>query len=106
MVYLLHLDTPMSEGPDPRTGKERFARHYIGKAKNLDERLQEHISGQGARMLQVARQRGITWKLARTWEGYSDEERKLKARKNAPKLCPICRAKKDLSSGDLHVKNF
>lgn len=90
MVYLLHLSEPMSEVPDPRTGKERFARHYLGNAKNLDERLQEHASGNGARMLQVARERGITWTLARTWDGYSDVERNLKARKNAGKLCPIC----------------
>lgn len=79
-VYLLHLNSPL-----------RHARHYVGYAEaDLDARLERHKSGNGARMLAVCRERGITWTLQRTWEGGRVFERKLKNQKNTPKLCPIC----------------
>lgn len=78
-IYLLHLDTPLAH-----------AKHYIGKADDLAERLERHRSGNGARMLAVCRERGITWQLVRTWTGDRQLERRLKSRRNAPKLCGIC----------------
>jgi predicted GIY-YIG superfamily endonuclease len=79
-IYLLHLDTPL-----------RHARHYVGFANDdLDARLERHAAGNGARMLAVCRERGITWTLARTWTGDRRFERALKRRKNAPLLCPVC----------------
>jgi hypothetical protein len=36
--------------------------------------------------------RGIGFQIVRTWPGSRSFERKLKNRKNARKLCPICRA--------------
>ncbi len=83
MVYLLHLNTPLGH-----------AKHYLGFATNLKARLTHHEKGTGARLLQVAMERGITWSLVRTWtgdEGTRTYERRLKRRKNSPKLCPICR---------------
>lgn len=79
MVYLVHFDRPLAH-----------ARHYLGSADDVQRRLVEHAKGQGARLMEVITQAGIGFTLARTWEGGRKEERKLKNRKNAPKLCPIC----------------
>ena len=84
VVYLLHFDTPIS--PNHST------QHYLGSAADLQHRLAEHAAGQGARLTQVARQRGIGWIVARTWNGGRQLERQIKKRKNAPRYCPICQA--------------
>jgi predicted GIY-YIG superfamily endonuclease len=85
-IYLLHLDKPL-----------RHARHYVGLADDLDARLERHASGNGARMLAVCRERGITWSLARTWQGDRKLERKLKRRKDAPQICLVCAGAKALN---------
>ena len=58
MVYLLHF-----------TQRYKHAGHYLGSSTNLTKRLQAHAKGQGARLLAVVQAAGITWTLARTWEG-------------------------------------
>lgn len=78
-VYLIHLDTPY-----------RHARHYTGWAKDLDTRLEAHRHGHGARLMQVIKEAGISWRLARTWPGTKTLERAIKDRHNAPRLCPGC----------------
>jgi len=79
-VYLLHISPPYEH-----------ARHYMGYADNILARLKEHRAGRGARLTQVAVDAGCTLVLARTWEdGDRKLERRLKRRKEAPKLCPIC----------------
>lgn len=82
-VYLIHFDRPL-----------HHARHYLGcTSGSLEERLERHATGRGARLMQVVQQAGIPWRLARTWAGDRALERRLKAFKNAPsRLCPICRA--------------
>jgi predicted GIY-YIG superfamily endonuclease len=85
-IYLLHLDKPL-----------RHARHYVGLADDLAARLERHASGQGARMLAVCVERGISWQLVRTWEGGRKFERQLKNRKEAPKLCPVCAGAKAMN---------
>lgn len=83
MIYLLHLQRPLS--PDSP------ARHYIGFCeRNLAARYRQYKRGKGARFLEVARDRGIDFVLARVWSGERGDERKLKNRKYAPRLCPIC----------------
>lgn len=82
LVYLLHFDRRL-----------HHAGHYLGTAADLDARLAEHAAGRGARLTQVLAGLGIGWRLARTWEGGRRLERKLKARKSAPRLCPICRGR-------------
>ncbi len=79
-VYLIHFDQPY-----------KHARHYLGYASDVSARLQLHASGQGARLMQVIVEAGITWRLARTWSGGRDFERKLKSRKKASELCPFCK---------------
>ena len=83
-VYLLCLSRPVCPS--------RPARHYTGWAADLDARLREHASGRGARMLAAAAERGISWRVTRTWAGDRALERRLKRWKNAPELCPICTA--------------
>lgn len=79
-VYLLHFSSPY-----------KHARHYTGFANNLSARLIHHANGTGARLTQVVKAAGLDWEVARIWEGGDKTfERRLKNRKNAPKLCPIC----------------
>jgi predicted GIY-YIG superfamily endonuclease len=82
-IYLLHLDAKIAG----------HAGHYLGYAKqDLDSRLAEHAAGAGARLTQVALERGIGWELVRTWTGAAatrTEERRLK-RIHGSRLCGIC----------------
>ena len=80
MVYLIHFNTRLAH-----------AQHYMGSTDSLKRRLAEHASGNGSRLMQVIGQAGITWQLARTWDGGRTMERKLKRQKHGPRLCPICR---------------
>ena len=79
LVYLLHLDPPY-----------RHARHYLGWTRDLAARLEAHRAGQGARLMEVVKQAGGSFHLARTWPGGRDRERAIKDRHEAPKLCPEC----------------
>jgi len=47
-VYLLHFSEAY-----------KHARHYMGYASDLEERLSRHRSGQGARLLSVLKASGI-----------------------------------------------
>src|SRR6516165_2333863 len=83
MVYLIHFQRPY-----------RHARHYIGFVAEggLAGRLERHRSGDGARLLRVITEAGIAWTVAPLWPGADrTTERRLKNRRNAPKLCPVCR---------------
>jgi predicted GIY-YIG superfamily endonuclease len=80
-IYLLHFARPY-----------RHARHYLGFAEDLEQRLAQHRAGRGARLVQVVLGAGIGFEVARTWEGDRRLERRLKNQRNAPaRLCPICR---------------
>jgi predicted GIY-YIG superfamily endonuclease len=91
-VYLLHFDRPYAH-----------ARHYLGYAADLDARLAQHASGNGARLLQVVMEAGISWTLARTWPGGREVEHRLKRQKNSPRLCPICQAQAQARKGKEHA---
>lgn len=78
-VYLLHFARPY-----------KHARHYIGWTSDLDARLAEHQAGRGARLLAVVKAAGITWTLARTWDGSRSRERALKHQGGASRCCPMC----------------
>ncbi|WP_458686402.1 hypothetical protein [Nocardia tengchongensis] len=78
-VYLLHFDRPY-----------RHARHYTGWTSDLDNRLAEHRAERGARLLEVLRDNGIGWELARTWDGTRARERQLKREGGASRRCPKC----------------
>lgn len=90
-VYLIHFEQPI--GSDRPRGK---AQHYLGwSSLPIAERLKRHASARGARILAVCGERGVAWKLVRTWEGPRALERKLKNCHNNPRLCPVCRAQKE-----------
>jgi len=84
MVYLLHFDKPISEN--------HTCQHYLGWTNDLHARLAKHAAGsrRAARLTQVAKKRGIGWRLVRLWDGGRLLERQLKGCKNSPLLCPIC----------------
>lgn len=81
-VYLLHFDRPISD--------HHTTQHYLGWARHLPSRIAKHANGSGARLTQVARERGIGFTVARTWPGDRNFERTLKRRKYGPRICPIC----------------
>jgi predicted GIY-YIG superfamily endonuclease len=84
IVYLLHFDAPY-----------KHARHYLGFTDNLEQRLEAHRTGAGARLIQVITGVGIGFILARTWQGDRNFERALKKRRCMPRYCPLCRKEKN-----------
>lgn len=85
-VYLLHFSAPVCV--------TRPARHYLGYADDgrVETRLREHRTGQGARITAAASARGIELTVVRVWVGATrHDERRLKRRKEAPRMCPLCR---------------
>ena len=91
-VYLLHFATPF-----------KHARHYVGYTTDLEQRIEEHRTGRGARLLAVVREAGISFVLARTWQRVDRRfERRLHRAKNTPKFCPICAGKR---AWPFHPKN-
>lgn len=87
MVYIIHFDSPLAH-----------AKHYVGFCEDtdtsLDDRIKEHLSGRGARILSVCNERGIGYQLARVLPGDRARERQIKNTKNTSSYCPICRALK------------
>ncbi|MGH2486219.1 MAG: hypothetical protein ACRDHE_09425 [Ktedonobacterales bacterium] len=84
-VYLLHFAQPV--------GNDRHhAQHYIGWARNLGARLKHHQNGTDARLTAYVAAAGITWVVAREWDGDRYLERRLKNQKKARRLCPVCQA--------------
>jgi predicted GIY-YIG superfamily endonuclease len=81
-VYWLHFSEPYKQ-----------AKHYTGWASDLDARLAQHANGAGARLMQVIKEAGLSFTLARTWQGTRTDERRIKKRKEAPRLCPFCNPK-------------
>ena len=79
VVYLICFSEPYKR-----------VQHYLGCTNNLDRRLSEHRSGNGARLLQVVNEAGITYAVVRVWNGYFEKELELKKRKQASHFCPKC----------------
>lgn len=75
--------------------KYRHARHYLGFAEVLEDRLKEHNSGQGAKFTRVLKRAGITLECVRIWTGTRELERHLKNRHDARSLCPKCKAQRN-----------
>lgn len=82
VCYLLHFDRPIS--------LDHTTQHYLGTSIKLEWRLDKHENSPDAKLLQAAKERGIGFTLVRVWPGGRATEKQLKARKNAPKLCPLC----------------
>lgn len=84
-VYVLHAKS-----------KLHHAQHYTGFTTNIDARLRLHRAGLGAKLTRAYNAHGIDYELAMLIPVGSCEEghaleRRLKAKHNASRYCPICR---------------
>lgn len=79
IVYLLHFSKAYKR-----------VRHYIGSTTNLEERVREHMNGQGSKLMKAVSKAGIKVTIARTWSGDRNFERFLKNQKNSKRFCPLC----------------
>lgn len=94
--YLLHFSRPyIGQRRNPNAKRVQVVNHYLGYSKRDPyERITQHQQGQGARLTQVAVNAGIQLIPAQIWMSATrKDERKLKNRKNAAQLCPLCHAK-------------
>ena len=84
MVYLIHFERAL-----------HHARHYLGYCGpgRLDDRMDAHRHGQGARLLAARNRAEIAYEVARVWaHGDRAFERALKRRGYAPRIRPLCAA--------------
>lgn len=92
-VYLLHFSKPyVGTRRNPNAKRTQIVSHYLGYAeRDPYERIAQHKAGHGARLTQVAVANGIELIPAKIWmSGTRKDERKLKNRKHAARLCPLC----------------
>jgi hypothetical protein len=85
-TYLLHF----SEKIGNPSNRRAMAGHYVGTTDDLARRLRQHQLGVGSAITRAAVERGVVLFVARTWPGGRVVEKRIKGRKNAPKLCPAC----------------
>jgi predicted GIY-YIG superfamily endonuclease len=78
-VYLLHYAEPL-----------RLMRHYVGWTSNLQQRIEQHASGDGCYTTAQIHRAGIAFVLVRTWTGTLQLERKIK-RGGPTNYCPLCK---------------
>lgn len=83
LVYLIHFDRPL-----------HHARHYLGWTSDLVQRRKTHEKGLGAKLMKAVAENEIGFEIVRTWHGDRHLERKLKKRKDARSLCPLCLAER------------
>lgn len=83
MVYLIHFAKPL-----------HHAQHYIGYCngdESLEQRIDHHRRGDGAKLLRAVSRAGIEFEVVRVWpDGDRELERRLKSWKKASQLCPVC----------------
>ena len=90
-IYLIHLDRPFQEKVS----------HYIGYTdREVEQRLQDHKNGRGARLLNAVNKAKISYIVVRIWEDVDKYfERKLKKQKNSKRFCPVCNPQKYIRRG-------
>ena len=86
-VYLIHFEKAY-----------KHARHYLGYAQDVDVRLQRHRAGNGARLMEVIVDAGISWEVSRLWPCEDEHqarllERRLKHWHGSGQFCPLCQGK-------------
>lgn len=90
-VYLIHFDQPIGH-----------ARHYLGYTVNVDKRMAMHSRGAGARLMEVVKERGISWAVAWVRVGTRSEERRLKNYHGSAQFCPICKGERHDTQNHTH----
>ncbi len=81
--YLIHLDDPLANG----------SQHYIGYARDrqhLEERIQKHLAGIGARYLKVAHRQKVSYRVVRIWRSATSADEKRLKQLGGKNLCPHC----------------
>lgn len=81
MVYLIHFER-----------KLKHAQHYLGFVESdLEQRLERHRSGQGAKLMKAVIAAGIPWEVVKVWpDGDRNFERSLKNKRKSRCFCPKC----------------
>lgn len=92
-VYLLaflHRGEHVAYGASAST--RGHAMHYLGHARNIRERVREHVTGRGARLTLAAFLAGYEMRLVRVWaHAGRDIERRLKRAHRLALHCPLCK---------------
>lgn len=93
-----------ADAPDV-PARYKHAAHYLGfvagDESELNARLADHRAGRGARLLEVIRDAGMTFKLTRTWTGVTRSFERTLKNNGGGRLCPECNAmKRALFGGD------
>ncbi len=84
-LYIIHLHQSLG------THRHR-ARHYIGRTKNIDQRLKAHRYGYSrAKFMRAVFERKIAWNAYIIGEGTAEDEKRLKANGHYERWCPLCR---------------
>ena len=83
-LYILHFAEPLAH-----------AQHYIGIAKNSDQRLKNHKAGRGAKLVHAVHKAGIeiTKHELQVFDSYTEAktiEKRLKNIGRRFKYCPAC----------------
>lgn len=83
-IYLLHFHESISH-----------ARHYIGSTIDITKRMEQHATGNGAKITQELHRLGIGFTLARCWKATTRAaEKAFKTQANGPRFCPECSPRK------------
>ena len=91
-VYLIHFSGRTATGHQ----------HYLGWTTDVTKRLARHRAGHGAEETRKAVEEGLKLKLAQTWRGTLDDERRIKeerrrVRRSFGCLCPYCETNDSLA---------
>jgi len=92
MLYLLHISPPLG-------GPKHVAEFYLGYSptlRSLGYRVQMHQQGRGARITQVAVERGCVVRLLGVKNGDRREERRLKNQGHHARLAPLFKMRRGL----------
>ena len=81
VCYLIHFDKPVNKAG---------IQHYIGFAKDLNERISKHRASQGSELTRRANQAGISWKVVRVWRSADADAEKSLKKLGGVNLCPYC----------------
>lgn len=80
-VYIIEFGIPLGSA-------RHQARYYIGwcEAGRLEQRFREHLMGHGAAITRACAAQGIPMRVIYSTPGTRADERRLKNRKNTPRL--------------------
>ena len=91
--YILHFETPIGTEFESFHGQ---ADHYCGSAANLRSRFLTHLSGHGARLTEVANERGSKYYMVKVYQTETVDDARAyeayykKCAKNGRRHCPYC----------------